>query len=347
MQTSASHTAQVMTAVRERIQSLNTSFFSATPITVEIGNPAQFHPRPQNAAPLVTVWVYSIEFENTGLLVAPDSAQALRLNTLFTAYCTAGATPQESGGTFELRILSHIIRLFMEEPEFGPVRITNALPVGPAADLITSDLMIEARPRSIDVEDTNHIWSTQGDTPQRTSVAYSISFAVVTPSLPGNEGPSVIQAFLEDPLAADPQEVGVRPQMPGPMPEPRVALGVLALQIGTPASPHLVPEISLTAGAGDHDLAVVAISEAEETLELNLETWDGASGGWLDATARLSDTALTSIVRSSLLEGAMIAPTNVTLSDDGASALLRLSASRTADLETLSLSRVTITMEAP
>lgn len=347
MQTSASHTAQVMTAVRERIQSLNTNLFSTTPITVEIGNPAQFHPRPEGAAPLVTVWVYSIEFENTGLLVAPDSAQALRLHTLFTAYCSAGATAQESAGTFELRILSHIIRLFMEAPEFGPIRITNALPVGPAADLITSDLMIEARPRSIDVEDTNHIWSTQGDTPQRTSVAYSISFGIVTPSRPGSEGPPVIQAFLEDPLAADPQEVGVRPEMPGPVPEPVVALGVLALQIGTPAAPHLVPEISFTAGDGDQVLAVVAISEAEETLELTLETWDGAGGGWVDATGGLSDTALTSIVRSSLLEGALIAPTDISLTDDGTSGLLRLSAARTVDPETLSLSRVTITMEAP
>ena len=76
MQTSASHTAQVMAAVRERIQTLNTPLFSATPITVEIGNPAQFHPRPDGAPPLVTIWVYSIEFENTGLLVTPESARS-------------------------------------------------------------------------------------------------------------------------------------------------------------------------------------------------------------------------------------------------------------------------------
>ncbi|MDJ0824922.1 MAG: Pvc16 family protein [Rhodobacter sp.] len=346
MQTSASHTAQVMTAVRERIQSLNTSLFSSTPITVEIGNPAQFHPRPESAPPLVTIWVYSIDFDNTGMLVTPDSAQALRLHTLFTAYCVAGATAEESAGTFELRILSHIIRLFMEEPEFGPIRIANALPIGPAADLINSDLMIEARPRSIDIEDTNHIWSTQGDTPQRTSVAYTFSFAIVTPSRPGSEGPPVIQALLEDPLAADPQEVGVRPEMPGPEPEPVVALGVLALQIGTPAAPHLVPEITFTAGGGDQVLSVVAVTEAEEELTLTLEVWDGANG-WVDATVRLSDTSLTSLVRASLLDGGLIAPTDITLTDTGVADVLRLSAARTVEPETLSLSRVVITMEAP
>ena len=347
MQSSAAHTAQVMTFVRERIQTLNTGFFSATPITVEIGNPAQFHPRPDGAAPLVTIWVYSIEYENTGLLVTPESAQALKLHTLFTAYCTAGATPQESAGTFELRILSHIIRLFLEEPEFGPVRITNALPIGPAADLIASDLMIEARPRSLDLEDTNHLWASQGETPSRTSVAYTFSFGIVTPSRPGNEGPPVLQVLLEDPAAADPQEIGVRPEMPGQAPEPVTAFGVLALQIGTVAAPHLVPEMSFTAGAGDPTLSVVAVTEAEETLELTLELWDGPGGGWTDATGRLSATAVTSLVRSALQDGAPIAPTDITLTDDGTPALLRLSAGRPVAPELLSMSRVTITMEAP
>jgi hypothetical protein len=346
MQTSAAHAAQVMAAVRERVLSLNAAqYFGDTEITVEIGNPAQFHPRPETAAPLITIWVYRLELDNTAFFATPDSAQALRLHTLFTAYCAAGATSDESAGTFELRILSHIIRLFLEEPELGPIRIVNALPVGPAAGLIMSDLMVEARPRSLDVEDMNHIWTTQGEAPFRTSIAYTFSFGVVTPSRPGDEGPPVLTAVLEDPLDPGAGAVGARPEMPAEAGEPVVALGVLALQIGTAGAPHLVPEITFTAGAGDQVLSVVAVTEAEETLVLSLEEWDGGSGAWTDATGRLSGTALTSLRRQALQDGAPITPTDVTLGD-GSAGLLRLSAARTVDPGTLSISRVTITMEA-
>lgn len=347
MQSSASHTAQVMTAVRERVQDLNdTGYFSATPILVEIGNPARFHPRADTAPPLVTIWVYRLELDNLAILPTPDSAQALRLHTLFTAFCQTGATTAESAGTFELRILSHIIRLFLETPELGPVRILNALPIGPAASLITSDLMVEVRPRSMDVEDQNHLWATQGDTPQRTSVAYTFSFGIVTPSRPSGDGPPVIQALLEDPLDTSASAIGVRPELPPVGPEVPVALGVLAVQLGTPAAPNLSPEVTFTAGAGNVVLSLVAVTEVETDLVLTLEAWSGAAG-WTDVTPRLSATALTSLERQVLQDGTLITPTDVTLTDDGTAGLLRLSATPTTDPDKLSLSRVTITMEAP
>lgn len=346
MQTSVSHTAQVMVAVRERIQTLNQTVFQATQLRVEVGNPAFFHPLSATSGPLVTIWVYRLEFDNTVMLVTPDSVQPLRLHTLITAFCPAGADPQESHGTFELRILSHIVRLFLEAPEVGPVRITNALTVGPAADLITSEFMIEARPRSLDVEDINHIWTTQGEAPYRTSLAYTFSFGFVTPSRPTDDGPPVLNVVLEDPDDLSAEAIGVRPELPADTPESAPALGVLALQLGTSAAPNLVPDVTFTAGAGDQVLSVVAVTEAEETLVLSLELWDGDAGSWTDATSRLSDTALTSLVRRDLLDGAPIAATDVTLADDATVGILRLSAERTVDPEILSLSRVTISMEA-
>jgi hypothetical protein len=346
MQTSVSHTAQVMVAVRERILSLNQSIFQATPIRVEIGNPAFFHPLAESSPPLVTVWVYQLEFDNAGILPTPNTVQALRLHALITAFCQAGAAPQESHGTFELRILSHIVRLFLEEPEVGPVRITNALPVGPAASLIASEFMIEARPRTLDVEDFNNLWMTQADAPSRTSLAYSFAFGIVTPSRPTDEGPPVLNVVLEDPEDGSDAAIGVRPAMPDTAPPVAPALGVLALQMGTPAAPILMPEVTFIAGAGDQTLSVVAVTEAQENLVLALERWNGATGGWVDVTGRLSATALTSLVRASLQDGAPVTATDVTLADDGAVALLRLSASRAADPAMLSISRVTISMEA-
>ena len=106
MLTAAAHVADAMAAVRRRIQSLNTGPFSATPIAVEIGAPATFHPRDDGATPLVTIFVYRIEFDNAAYLSTPTGAQALRLHALLTAFCAAGVDRSESAGSFELRILS-------------------------------------------------------------------------------------------------------------------------------------------------------------------------------------------------------------------------------------------------
>ena len=349
MQTSAAHTAQVMEAVRERIQSLSsvTGPFAATPLVVEIGNPAQFHPLPEAAAPpLVTVWPYLVEFANAAYLATPDTAQALNLHTLITPFCTAGATPEESAGTFELRILAHVIRLFLERPQLGPVRILNAPPVGPAGALIASDIFVTAHPKSLDLEDINHLWMMQGDVASRTSVAYVYSFAIVTPSQPGTEGPPVLRAVLEDPLSADPNDLGVRPEIPQPPADPAVDLGTLAVQVGTPAAPVLVPEVTFPAGGGAQTLALIAVTEVAQDLMLTLESWDAPAGLWQDVSARLGGTALTSQARAALQDGAPLDVTDVTLADDPAAGVLRLTAGRAIDPETLSISRVMITMEA-
>ncbi len=349
MQNSASHTANVMTAVRDRLDALNDpGFFDATPVTIEIGNPAQYHPRAEGAAPLVTLFVYRIEL-NEAIHSTPNTAQAVVLHTLITAFCTGGTNDQESAGSFELRILSHIVRLFLESPEIGPVRIPNALPVGPASSIIMADLMIEARPRKLEVEDLNHIWTTQADAPYRTSLAYSFSFGVITPSRPGDEGPPVITPVLEDrddpgaqPVGATPIEGPLVPALDTP-PE----LGVLVIQRGTVPAPNLVTDVTFTAGGGDQVLGVVGITRDAEPLTLSLEVWDATAANWVDATGRLSATAITTQSQRALQGGDPVAPTNITLSDDGNPGLLRMSATRAADPPSLEMSRVSITMELP
>lgn len=342
MQTSAAHVADVMAAVRRRIQTLNTKPFAATPLDVEIGSPATFHPRTEASQPLVTIFVYRIEFDNAAWVTESGGAQAVRLHVLITAFCNAGAERSESAGSFELRILSHVIRLFMEQPSFGPVRILNAPPQGPAAVLIGTDLMITAQPRALDVEDMNHIWTTQGDTPYRTSLCYMFSFGIVTAAKASDEGPPVIFPVLTDPLAPAPTAPAVHPRLPD-LTETPPQQGALVLNTGTAAAPRLATEARFPAGGGDAALPLVAITEEAEPLVLTAEIW-GATG-WQDATARLGGTAITSLSRVALQGGAPIPPTAVTLEDDGKPAVLRLSARRAVAPETLLMNGITVTME--
>ena len=341
MLTAAAHVADAMAAVRRRIQSLNTGPFSATPIAVEIGAPATFHPRDDGATPLVTIFVYRIEFDNAAYLSTPTGAQALRLHALLTAFCAAGVDRSESAGSFELRILSHIIRLFMEQPQLGPVRVPNALPVGPAAALIGADLMITAQPRMLDVEDMNHIWTTQGETPYRTSLCYLFSFGIVPAAQPSDDGPPVLFPVLVDPL--DPASVGVHPGLPAQT-TPAPSYGAVVLNLGTHIRPTLVTEARFVAGGGDFTLQVAAITETPEALILQLEVW--GPNGWEDASDRLAQTVITSLARRTLQGGTLLTTSPVTLDDDGNAAVLRLSATRAAQPQMLIMNGVTITMGA-
>lgn len=337
------HLADVMTAVRERIRSLDGLFDN---LLVEIGNPAQFHPRSGTDPPLVTLFVYRIEPDHAALLATPNTAAAMRLHVLVTVYCSAGENEFESPGTYELRILSHIVRLFHEQPYLGPVRIREAVPVGPIASLVSSDIMIEARQMAPDMEEINHIWTTQGaETPFRPSLVYRFAFGIVTPSRPSDEGPPVLRAELRDPADTDPTSPGPIPQLSEIPAEPEPELGVLSVNLGTPSAPVLVPGTSFVAGSGAPSLELVAVTEAEESLDLVLERFDQSTGLWSDESDSLDVSSITSLARPTLQDGGLVTAETVGFPDPGVPAVFRLGARRGADPEGLRMSPVFVTAE--
>lgn len=345
MAAASSHLADVMAAVRTRILTLSPLFQN---LQVEIGNPAQFHPRSEATAPLVTLFVYRIEPDNAALLATPDTAVAVRLHTLITAFCPTGENNAESAGSMEMRLLSHIMRLFLERSSVGPVRIRGALPIGPLAALVASDLMIEARQLAPDMEEINHIWTTQADTPYRTSLVYKFSFGFVTPSRPSDEGPPVLNAVLGDRTDPTPHPPGPNPVM-ADAPEPAaVDYGVLAVNVGTGGATVLAPTASFRAGGPDPSLRLVAVTEKSETLALRLERFDAASGVWSDASAslHLAPASLTSAARSTLAIGGTPPAATVGFDNPGAPGVLRIVASRAAAPARLKIAPVMLVMEA-
>lgn len=340
----SAHIADVMAAVRTRILELAPLFDD---LAVDIGNPASFHPRQDTAPPLVTLFVYRIEPDNSAMLATPSTALALRLHVLITVYAGQGETEGEIAGSYELRILSHIIRLFHEQPHVGPVRIREAVPVGALAALVTQDLMIEARQMAPDMEEINHIWTTQADAPYRTSVVYRFSFGIVTPSQPSDEGQPVLTVDLSDPDDPDPDAHGVTPVMPTLVPEPEPEQGVLSLDVGAPGPTRLAPGVTLPVGGGAAALEVLAVTETAENLDLVLERFDQTTGTWVDETADLTLASVTSLARLALQGGGAITTDTVGFPDPGAAMVFRLGAVRPGDPDALVMAPVFVTFEAP
>jgi hypothetical protein len=343
MPANSSHLEDVINAVRARIVSLDPLFGG---IDVEVGNPAQFHPRADGSKPLVTIFVYRIEPDNAAMLATPDSAAAMRLHTLITVFCTEGLEEAESTGSLELRILSHIIRLFHENNKLGPVRIREAAPIGPIAALVTSDLTVEAQQMAPDMEEINHIWTTQADAPYRTSVVYKFSFGIITPSQPSDVGPPVLTTNFGDPDHPEFDDIGVTPFLADLVEEEiPPALGVLTINIGSAASPQFVPAIAVEEDTGPINFNLVAVTETAENLDLTLERFDQQSGLWVDISAQLSLNSITSLARTVLQDGGNITNTAATIDEQTEPQVLRIQAQRNIDPETLQISPVFITAE--
>jgi hypothetical protein len=315
---------------------------------VEIANPAQFADRADTDPPLVTLFVYRLEPDHTALLATPNSGAAIRMHTLISVTCTQPDLPNESIGSQELRILSHIMRLFHENHLIGPVRIQNALPIGPIASMITSDFFVEARQMAPDMEEINHIWTTQGDTPYKTSLVYRFSFGIITPSSPKDEGPPVLRVNLEDTDNVDPNKPDVTPQLTTVPSEPQVDFGVLAQNAGSIADPQLLPNATVIAAAGSVALDLVGVTENAETLDLILESFDAINGVWADAGVilNLSNNSITTLAREILQGGGAVSNLAITFDNPNTPTVLRLLAFRTVGPETLSMAPIVITIEA-
>jgi hypothetical protein len=348
MATQTAHIADVMAVLRDRISALDSVFEN---MAVEVGNPAQFHPR-LSSEPLVTLFLYRIAPDHAAFLSRPDAGLAVRLHVAITVYCAASEEEGESAGTKELRILSSIARIFMETPRIGPIPIRDVAPIGPLALLTANDLFVEMHLLSPDMEEVNHIWTTQADTPYRTSLVYEVSFGFVTPSRLADEGPPV--------LAAAGRVEATAPGAPPASPDQRIDVSAtgaaragyaaITLNTGTPAAPVLVSTVSARLSDGP-SLAVqlVAVAETAEQLDLSLERFETTSGLWQEASASLSTASVTGTARAiaaaALTGGGALPATALVIDAPAAPAVMRLRARHASDPESLIIAPVHVSFE--
>lgn len=331
----SAHIAEVMEAVRARILTLKT-IDGLTDLAVEIANPAQHHPRPVDATShLVTLFLYRIEPDHAAMLAGPDRGMAVRLKVMITVYGGQKDGAEESIGSVEMRILSHIMRLFLEQSKLGPIKVKDTLPLGPIADFVTKGVSVEAQQLSLDMEEVNHIWTTQGDTPFRTSLVYSFNYGLVVPSTPSDIGPPVLSVDSSSEAEFNPT----------PTPAP-AQLGALAFVIDQGGGlRQLVPSLEAVSGA-DIDVALLCVTEASEAFDLTLEKLDPTDGVWVDQPAAFAPNELTSLARDSLDPAAMPTGTTVSITDPGEAAVYKFSVTHKTDPGSYQIGPITLVVEA-
>ncbi len=173
--------AKICNAIREHVDSLGLSTSPADwEVSVTIGSPGinQTSPVTKN-----TLNLFFYRFEPFGFAAdaLPGDVQWVKIFCIITAFGVDEDIDSDdrvdfSAGFNELRMLSQVMRLFQEQSvmmiegdDSGEVWHTQFIP-RPLAD-----------------EQINQIWSTQGDTIYRPSVAYEIALAPIEPVTPSQE----------------------------------------------------------------------------------------------------------------------------------------------------------------
>jgi len=150
---------------------------NASVIEVKVGNPSQAVPGPNETRHRVNLFFYLAEPSEFHGDVTVNETWRIHLGCLVTAF---GAQEGDIGpGENDLRLLGEIIRIFHEKPILDPVDLGGA-PVR---------LQVIFHPLTLD--EVNHLWSTQGDTTLRPSLAYEVGLVPVVPLIPAEEPPRV------------------------------------------------------------------------------------------------------------------------------------------------------------
>lgn len=147
------------------MQGLNAN---ANSIRVLIGTPAAASPSAATNEHRVNLFFYRIEPSGFFPDIAPDEIWRVRLHCMVTPFgYTEG---QISAGENDMRLLGEIIRLFHETPILPELAIDG------------QQVRMEAVFHSLNPDEINHLWGTQGDIAYRPSVAYELSLLPVIPN---------------------------------------------------------------------------------------------------------------------------------------------------------------------
>ena len=207
----------------------------------------------------------------------------VRIHCLITAVgAKTGVLNAPSPGENDLRLIGEVMRILHEQP------VVN---VGRGPNDIVAQLQIV--PLSLNLDDLNHIWSTQADTAYRLSVAYELALAPVP--LAAAVGRSPLVAAIGTLARADMDQA---PLPDGGFGIDTHATTVAAVSVDAKKQPGWSPHIYLYDVAGKRlrytllvprsqlpqpgplQLKVLAAGEPSAQVELVWETWDSAGGRW-------------------------------------------------------------------
>jgi hypothetical protein len=141
---------------------------SSHSIRVMIGNPADAVPGASGGEHHLNLFFYRVEPSGFFSDTSPADTWWLRLQCLVTGFGIAEGNI--SAGENDLRLLGEVMRLFHETPVLDAFQVDD------------ETYRLQVILQTLNPDDLNHIWSTQGDVSYRPSAAYEMSLAPVVPA---------------------------------------------------------------------------------------------------------------------------------------------------------------------
>jgi hypothetical protein len=246
----------------------------------------------------------------------------VRLHCLITAVgAKAATTGSPSRGENDLRLIGEVMRVLHQHP---------VISVDDGSNGEIAQLQIVPHPLTLD--NLNHIWSTQGDTAYRLSVAYEMALApiplteaVERSSLVGEIGTGVQADMDREPLPA----AGFAIETSAPV-VPKVTVDIrkpdwsghicfVDEAISNLAYTLLVPKSQLPL-SGSLPLKVLVAGKPLSQIELVWESWDSSSG-WTRSDSSQTETIEIDTLDPDNYDPALAADIDLPIQDEGQATL--------------------------
>jgi hypothetical protein len=240
----------------------------------------------------LNLFFYNVNYDGYPADGLSEDPFYVRLHCLVTAVgAKAATTGSPSPGENDLRLIGEVMRVLHQQPVISVDDGTN----GEIAQL-------QIVPHPLNLDNLNHIWSTQGDTAYRLSVAYEMALA-----------PVPLTEAVERSLLVG--EIGTKAQ--GDMDREPLPAGGFGIETSTPA----VPKVTVDVRRPDWSAHICFVDEANSKLaytllvpksqlprpgllplkvllagvpsnqvELVWETWEPSAGGWTKSGSSQNET---------------------------------------------------------
>ena len=147
---------------------------------IRIGHPKDTFDSMKEDLNYLNLFVYHVKYDGYPSDGLNNDPFYIRIYCLITAVGSSKNSSPISAGEKDLRLIGEVMRILHEQPVLS---IDN----GDANELA----LLEVIPHSMDLDSLNHIWSTQGETAYRLSVAYEMSLAPIPLSQAKQSSPIV------------------------------------------------------------------------------------------------------------------------------------------------------------
>lgn len=150
---------------------------------IRIGYPKETFVNMSNTTSYLNLFFYNVKYDGYPSDGLSGDPFYVRIYCLITPISAKNGTP--SSGENDLRYIGEIMRILHEHPYLS---IANSNNVEVA--------QLQIIPHSLSLDDLNHVWSTQGDTPYRLSIAYEIALAPILLAQAVERSPLVSTPFV-------------------------------------------------------------------------------------------------------------------------------------------------------